>query len=121
MSCQDPHRGVWGGPPSGGGKQTMSGTGTDLAFAPRNTIELTQVVNRDIPEIDVKAADKSTVSVQPAGSDDHTPRAQPSKATKNGCCQGAPTTGSIVLALAILGMLVIPRGWLRRPTPERTR
>ena len=58
ISCMNPHRGVWGGPPDDNG-QVSGSTGatpaTDLAFAPRGTVKLAEAVTRDIPELGIKA------------------------------------------------------------------
>jgi hypothetical protein len=57
ITCQEPVRGRWGGPP---GDVEIAGDGapqaaTGLAFAPRGAIELPMVVAQDIPELGVKA------------------------------------------------------------------
>ncbi|MEZ4312009.1 MAG: DUF2330 domain-containing protein [Polyangiaceae bacterium] len=55
ITCSNPRRGVWGGPPSGesGGGLKVA---RDLAFAPRGTLQLASVVQHDVPEISLKAA-----------------------------------------------------------------
>jgi MYXO-CTERM domain-containing protein len=52
IKCQNPQRGIWGGPP-GGGEPTKQ-VATDLAFAPRGKVQLPNLVAQDIPEIGVK-------------------------------------------------------------------
>jgi MYXO-CTERM domain-containing protein len=56
ISCMNPHRHRWGGPPSG---QQIADNGpqaaTNIAFAPRDQVKLGDVVQRDVPEIGVKA------------------------------------------------------------------
>jgi hypothetical protein len=54
VACKSPHRGIWGGPPDGGGNQLAMAT--KLAFAPRGQIALPAVIKADIPEIGVKRA-----------------------------------------------------------------
>ncbi len=51
ITCKDPIRGRWGGPPSGNAPKTKPAQ--DLAFAQRGAIELKEVVREDIPEIGV--------------------------------------------------------------------
>jgi len=55
ISCLDPVRGRWGGPPAG-----VEDTGTQpalgLAFAPRDQVKLADSVLKDIPELEVRAA-----------------------------------------------------------------
>jgi MYXO-CTERM domain-containing protein len=54
VQCQDPVRGIWGGPP-GGGDEIATQPATNLAFAPRGKVQLPDLVAQDVPEIDVKA------------------------------------------------------------------
>ncbi|MBK9036034.1 MAG: DUF2330 domain-containing protein [Myxococcales bacterium] len=61
ITCKDPVRGRWGGPPAG-----VTGGGVkpalDLAFAPRGTAKLPELVRQDIPELEVKAAAAGTTA-----------------------------------------------------------
>ncbi len=52
ISCQNPRRGVWGGPPAGGKTQVMAAGKT--AFAPRGKLTLGNVIKRDLWEIGYK-------------------------------------------------------------------
>jgi hypothetical protein len=52
ITCENPKRGHWGGPP-GGGEPTKQ-VATDTAFAPRGKVQLPNLVAQDIPEIGVK-------------------------------------------------------------------
>jgi hypothetical protein len=52
VACQNPRRGIWGGPPDGQNNQVIAAS--KLAFAPRGNLSLGAVVNRDLPEINVK-------------------------------------------------------------------
>ncbi len=55
ITCANPQRGKWGGPPSGesdGGLKVAK----DLAFAPRGQLQLASVVQHDVPEISLKSA-----------------------------------------------------------------
>jgi hypothetical protein len=53
IACEDPQRGIWGGPPSGGEEQISPAT--DTAFAPRQGLDLAEFVRRDIPELGISA------------------------------------------------------------------
>ncbi len=53
VTCQNPARGRWGGPPDGAQMAKPQGA-TDTAFAPRGTMQIPLVVKRDLPEIGVK-------------------------------------------------------------------
>ncbi|MBP8806880.1 MAG: DUF2330 domain-containing protein [Kofleriaceae bacterium] len=52
VTCADPHRGRWGGPPLGA---QLAGAGlqaaTDTAFAPRGKLDVAALVARPVPEI----------------------------------------------------------------------
>ena len=49
INCDNPVRGVWGGPPAGGGQSVRAAE--DTAFAPRDAVELTRVLRSPAPEI----------------------------------------------------------------------
>jgi hypothetical protein len=55
ISCKDPQRGVWGGPPDDpyGGWEPQAAR--DLAFVPRGGVSLPKSLKQDVPAIDVKA------------------------------------------------------------------
>jgi hypothetical protein len=61
IKCQNPKRGVWGGPPDGGATQVMAASKT--AFAPRGQLQLASVIKRDLWEIGYK---KAAPQVKPA-------------------------------------------------------
>ena len=103
IRCNEPHRGVWGGPPPEAGVQA-SGTkpALDLAHVPRGQLQLASEVAGDIPEIDLRAnASVTRVPTQP-GERGTGPK------KKSGCgCN--TTTRDDVLAPALLvaiGLLV---------------
>ena len=54
VRCQNPQRGVWGGPPDGAVPNTIAASKT--AFAPRGKLQLAQLIKRDLWEIKVKKA-----------------------------------------------------------------
>ena len=54
MKCQNPQRGVWGGPPDGNYGGTIAASKT--AFAPRGKLDLASVIRRDLWEIGYKKA-----------------------------------------------------------------
>ncbi len=54
IACKNPRRGVWGGPPDGGYRQTIAAS--KLAYAPRGQLSLPSVVKRDLWEIGMKKA-----------------------------------------------------------------
>ena len=60
IACENPVRGRWGGPPAGVSGSSDPKPATELAFAPRGKVKLASLVQRDIPEIGVKAASGQT-------------------------------------------------------------
>ena len=54
MKCANPKRGVWGGPPDGGYRNTIAAS--KLAYAPRGKMQLASVIKRDLWEIGYKKA-----------------------------------------------------------------
>jgi len=52
ITCKNPVRNVWGGPPGGGYQATLAAGRT--AFAPRGKVELAAMIGRDLWEIGFK-------------------------------------------------------------------
>lgn len=99
MQCENPRRGVWGGPPGGG--EPMSQPATNTAFAPRGKVELPNLVAQDIPEIGVKQG------VPLPGGAGFANKSQ-------GCgCQGSSDLagGAVVagLGMGVMGVIVLRR------------
>ncbi len=61
-SCQNPQRGVWGGPPDGRYQQPIAAS--KVAFAPRGKMDLGSVIKRDLWEINYK---RGTPTPAPSG------------------------------------------------------
>jgi len=57
IKCQNPVRGVWGGPPDGNYQPTIAAS--KVAFAPRGKLEVAGVIKRDLWEINLKKASSS--------------------------------------------------------------
>ncbi|MBA3542349.1 MAG: DUF2330 domain-containing protein, partial [Deltaproteobacteria bacterium] len=67
IACDKPVRYRWGGPPyevtaQPGFTPTGVKPALDLAFAPRDAVKLTEVVQRDVPEIDLKASAAAVIA-----------------------------------------------------------
>ena len=107
ISCANPKRGVWGGPPSGesgGGLKVAK----DLAFAERGKLQLASVVQHDVPEIGLKSI-SATVP--------HAGELPPAAALQRGGACGACRVGdgSPVPAIgALAASLVAALAWLFR-------
>src|SRR6185369_6316223 len=52
VACANPRRGIWGGPPNGGG--TPPQAALNLAFAPRGEVQLATSIKGDVPEIGLR-------------------------------------------------------------------
>jgi hypothetical protein len=50
LTCENPRRGIWGGPPDGNNQPVAA---RDLASAPRGTVKLSEVVKGRVPELGV--------------------------------------------------------------------
>ncbi|HEU4730999.1 MAG TPA: DUF2330 domain-containing protein [Kofleriaceae bacterium] len=71
IRCEHPRRGTWGGPPpevmqQAGFQAPSIKPAVGLAFAPRGGIQLSQVVQRDIPELGIKAGASAPPRTPPA-------------------------------------------------------
>jgi hypothetical protein len=64
MKCQNPKRGVWGGPPDGGYRNTIAAS--KLAYAPRGKLALNTVIKRDLWEIGYKKSSSARPARAPA-------------------------------------------------------
>jgi hypothetical protein len=52
IACQNPRRGIWGGPPNGVANQPRAATG--LAFVARGQVQLATSIKGDVPEIGLR-------------------------------------------------------------------
>jgi hypothetical protein len=64
MKCNNPKRGVWGGPPDGHVNAVLAAQKT--AFAPRGKLQLAGVIKRDLWEIGFKKAAPKPAAAKPA-------------------------------------------------------
>ncbi len=110
ITCAAPVRGRWGGPPPGANIASPgTAAATNIAFAPRGTIQLPNLVMRDLPEIGVKQgvplpASSPELAVTPMPSDDPLPTGGGFQAKPQGCgCQATGASSGLVLA----GMLLL--------------
>jgi MYXO-CTERM domain-containing protein len=108
ITCKDPKRGVWGGPPSG-----IAGGGVkpalDLAFAPRGKAELPTLVRQDIPELEVKAAGGAgpSTATPPTTTPPPPPGEKPPVKKKTGC--GCSSGGDAGIAVAFVALMLVRR------------
>jgi MYXO-CTERM domain-containing protein len=103
VACQNPQRGIWGGPPGGG--EPPIRPAMQIAFAPRDR-KLSSFLAQDVEEIDYKVSEA-----------DRNARFKPSGIPpRGGSCAGcaAATGGSVVGILSLIGMAAIGLGRRRR-------
>jgi hypothetical protein len=121
IACENPVRGVWGGPPSGQASSRPR-PAVDLAFVPRGQTQLASILRQDVPEIGVTA---ETAAREPAPAGDPSavtqalndpgqsaaadrPR-EPVRKDRQGCAAGGATGAG-----AALGLLLALAGLRRR-------
>jgi hypothetical protein len=113
IACENPVRGVWGGPPSGDAPATAAATGT--ASAPRGNLTLADFVRSEVPGLDLgtgvaqaQAASGETVSVP----SETTVPAASSEGASSGCAgcavseRGRPPIAALFAALGVVGLAV---------------
>ena len=116
IECENPTRGVWGGPPNGG-KQVRPAE--DVAFAPRGKFELAKsFAQEEVPGLELKGSAPAPVKPTEAASDkkpteaaDAKP-AEKKKEKKSNCSSvgaGAPMAPATPLAMLALGLLGLIR------------
>ncbi len=106
IACQEPHRGVWGGPPQGVTAPAGPTAALGLAFAPRGQVKLPEVVRQDVPELGIKPAP----TAKPVASPSAPPAAGGESKKSSGCALGGGARGdafagaaaAMTLALAML-------------------
>ncbi len=110
ITCKDPKRGRWGGPP-GGTPPPGTKPATDLAFVKRDAAVLPALVRQDIPELEIKAGSvgPTAAAVQPAPPATTPPPAgDPPKKKKTGCgCMGAYETGQYFGIATLVGIVLL--------------
>lgn len=111
ITCENPKRGVWGGPPPGEKGSTQAKAAQDLAFAPRGGVKLASFLKHDVPAIKAKA-EKPTVA---------SPGAAPTSAPASkscGACRvgeaGRTSDGSVWASIALAVSAAVSRTVTRR-------
>ena len=116
LTCADPKRGRWGGPPAGA-QAPIAGAlaATNLAFAPRGGVQLAAAVLQDVPEIDLHAGASpgATASGSTSGSGGSAMVA--GRAKNKGGCGCATTDRNDVLGGALVVGAILFQRRRRRP------
>ncbi len=101
ISCANPVRGVWGGPP--GDQIAAPVPATDLAFVPRGKVQLAQMVRRDVPELGVVALPKGARPAQPEPTEKKDPGKD--KPEDKGCAAAGGAGAGMAALLAGLALV----------------
>jgi MYXO-CTERM domain-containing protein len=112
IECENPRRGVWGGPPNG--VQPPVAPATDLAFVPRGKAKLASFVKAEVPEIGYKPGEADpAVPDQPqtgAGKVTTDGKATAPEDKKSGCAVASRERGGATAWLLLaFGLLAVRR------------
>jgi MYXO-CTERM domain-containing protein len=107
IACANPVRGIWGGPPPGETGSTQAKAARDLAFAPRQNVQLASFLKSEVPELDMTK--KAPVPASSATVDAGT--AASGEPEKKGCagCSTSPASSAAPLGVVGLALLVLRR------------
>ncbi|MBA3542347.1 MAG: DUF2330 domain-containing protein [Deltaproteobacteria bacterium] len=123
ITCDQPVRGVWGGPPPALGIAYQGPRpALGIAFAPRDAVVLASAVKHDIPEIDIRAGaleDKApsggSGSAVAATTTEPKPEAKTgAPSNKSGCGCGASSRNDVLGGTLVVGLSMLARGRRRR-------
>jgi hypothetical protein len=119
IACENPRRGLWGGPPTGVSASTTPKAAVDLAFVRRGSIQLASFLQKPVPELDLAAvpapshaAAPSTPATPPASSNTSGPAPVPPATSNCGACAvggRGPDALSLLMAFGLLGVASIRR------------
>ncbi len=114
ITCNDPKRGNWGGPPrellaSPGFQQIGTKPALDLASAPRGGVQLASVVAKDIPEIGVTAGAKPVEPPQQPAPPPHSEPQQQTPKKKSGCGCQTTDAGGVLWPLGLVAAGLVRR------------
>ncbi|MBW2461766.1 MAG: MYXO-CTERM sorting domain-containing protein, partial [Deltaproteobacteria bacterium] len=66
ITCDNPRRGIWGGPPPGVGASQQTRPALDLAFAPRGAVTLSDMLRQSVPELSLDAPTTTAQALEAA-------------------------------------------------------
>ncbi|GAB4567765.1 MAG: DUF2330 domain-containing protein [Haliangiales bacterium] len=114
IECENPRRGIWGGPPPGVNASGQPKPALELAAAPRGQLQLAAMVAQDVPEVDVKAGAAAPAPTSPSSSQTPEPPTKQGKGCDIGGGVGARGgAGGLLLLLLAVAALAIGRRWRR--------
>ncbi|HEY1815398.1 MAG TPA: DUF2330 domain-containing protein [Kofleriaceae bacterium] len=107
IKCENPHRGIWGGPTDNQQIATGPIAATNLAFAPRGSVQLATSVPKGIPELGIGGGNVAPQDHVPAAGE---PSYTPAKSSKTGCgCDGGEGGAGSLLVLVLSGLVLVRR------------
>jgi MYXO-CTERM domain-containing protein len=107
IECENPQRGMWGGPPPGWQGESGPAIATDLAFVPRGA-DLATFLAEDVPELEMTAAPALPAGpLQP-------PPPDPRPSAQGGCSRCSVDGAGSAGGLGFLGLAAGIGLWLRR-------
>ena len=102
ITCANPRRGIWGGPPRGNASEVKPAM--NLAEAPRGQVQLASAVLHDVPEIDLRSG------ASKASAPESVPNAAAPGKKKSGCgCASSDRNGLLSTALLVGASLLLRR------------
>jgi uncharacterized protein (TIGR03382 family) len=121
ITCPNPVRGRWGGPPGQMMAPTQAKPAARIAFAPRGGVQLASLVREDVPEIGLASTTKSeapatatTSAPGPTSASSETPAGSPEKRGCAGCSATGSSTGGGAAAAAFAVF-----AWMKRRRRSR--
>jgi MYXO-CTERM domain-containing protein len=115
ITCQNPQRGRWGGPPNGAQMAKPQGA-TDNAFAPRGKMQIPMVVQQDIPEIGVKIGVPIPLSTPSPISGAAVPSSGRVQSKGQGCACDSSNGGGFAGGAMLGGLVLFATRRKRRPS-----
>jgi MYXO-CTERM domain-containing protein len=111
ITCDNPRRGVWGGPPAGVGASQEVRPAMDLAFAPRGAMPLREMLRQNVPELALEPTTTTSALLSgatgvAAGAAAAAAGAAAATEDSSGCGCSTSTDGSegVGLLFALLGL-----------------
>jgi len=110
IECENPRRGVWGGPPPSVERRSETLAATDTASAPRGGLQLGQMLTSAVPSLGVSLLAQpqaNPVDVPAPADEDEAP--SESRGGSGGCGGCSASGGDGAWLLVLLGLLAIRR------------
>jgi hypothetical protein len=126
ITCNEPRRGVWGGPPPGHEQVDAASTSpiaaTRIAFAARGA-PLAQMITQDVPELDVKPSGAKDPPPSPDRTPPPTGAKVPEAPKRSGCagCVAAPTSPDVMGGGGLFMGVLLALGRIRRKARAESR